>query len=219
MHTPSTYIVPVGMTKHRLEFFADGIFAIILTILVLDLKVPEADGLMGLKQATPSLLVHTLTFFVVSVMWIAHNVALSLLDEINDKIIRLNLIGMFWVTLIPFGAKIASEHPQGSLGAFMIAISYCFAGLALRPMFVFMRKGSEMSFAPEVRAYILRRRRAVNINILLIAPACSALTLVSPWFGYFGLAYVSLFIMFTPTTVSRIQQIMKASEPDVEAGI
>src|SRR5262249_42868978 len=120
MHTPSTHVLPVDMSKHRLELFSDGIYAIILTLLVLDLKVPAADGLPGLKQATPALLVHALTFFVISGMWLTHHSVFALLHELNAKIIRLNLVGMFWVTLIPFGARIASEEPLGSLGAFMI---------------------------------------------------------------------------------------------------
>ena len=217
MHTPSTHIVPVDVSKHRLELFSDGVFAIILTLLVLDLKVPAADGLLGLKQATPSLLVHALTFFVVGGMWLTHHAVFALLGEINSKVIRLNLIAMFWVTLIPFGAKIASENPLGSLGVFMITISYCFAGLALRPMVVLTRKGSETSFPLEMRTYILRRRRVVNMNLLFIPPVCSALIFVSPWFGYFCLAYVSLFIFLTPTAAEHLQQIMKASGPETTA--
>ena len=115
MQPPSTHIVPVDMSKHRLELFTDGIFAIVLTLLVLDLKVPAADGLLGLKQAMPSLLVHALTFFVLGVSWMTHHGTFALLGEINYRIIRLNLFGLFWVTLMPFGAKIASEHPWGLL--------------------------------------------------------------------------------------------------------
>jgi uncharacterized membrane protein len=212
------------MSKHRLELFSDGIYAIILTLLVLDLKAPAADGLLGLKQAAPSLLVHALTFFIVSGMWLTHHSVFALLTEVNSKIIRLNLVGMFWVTLMPFGARIASEQPLGSLGAFMITTCYVFAGLSLRPMAIMMPKGSEMTFAPEARAYLLKRRRAVYINLVFIPPICAALTFVSPWFGYFCLAYVSLFIFLTHTAAEHLQQIMKAnaltstSEPEAAAG-
>jgi uncharacterized membrane protein len=206
MHTGS-----VDMSKHRLELFSDGIYAIIMTLLVLDLKVPLGEGLMGLKQATPSLLVHALTFFVLGGMWLTHHSVFALLSEVNSKIIRLNLVGMFWVTLIPFGAKVASEDPLGSLGVFMITTCYCFAGLALRPMAVMMPKGSEASFPPEARAFLIKRRRAIYINSVFIPPVCAALSFVSPWFGYACLANVSLFIFLTPTSAEHLQRIMKAN--------
>jgi uncharacterized membrane protein len=218
MHSAPTGAVSVDMSKHRLELFSDGIYAIILTLLVLDLKAPAADGLMGLKQATPALLVHALTFFLLGGMWLTHHSVFALLREINGRIIRLNLIGMFWVTLIPFGARIASEEPMGTLGVFMIAASYCFAGLALRPMAVMMPKGSEASFPPEMRDYVLKRRRSVYISLVFIPPVCCALIFVSPWFGYFGLAYVSSFIFLTRTAAEQFQQIMRAGQPEVAAG-
>jgi uncharacterized membrane protein len=212
MLTSSKHAGPVDMSKHRLELFSDGIYAIIMTLLVLDLKVPVGEGLLGLKQAAPALLVHALTFFVLAGMWLTHHSVFALLDEINAKIIRLNLVGMFWVTLIPFGAKVASEDPLGSLGVFLLMASYCFAGLALRPMAVMMPKGSETSFPPETRAYLLKRRRAVYISLVFIPPVCAALTFVSPWFGYGCLAYVSLFIFSTDTAAEHLQKIIRANE-------
>lgn len=55
------------MTKQRLELFSDGVFAIVLTLLVLDLKVPSAPGLAGLREIVPALLVHAASFFIVGV--------------------------------------------------------------------------------------------------------------------------------------------------------
>ena len=69
------------MDKHRLELFSDGVFAIILTLLVLDLKVPHAEGLAGLREATPALLVHALTFFVVGMCWLMHHRAFAVKEE------------------------------------------------------------------------------------------------------------------------------------------
>jgi uncharacterized membrane protein len=225
MHTQSSAnVASVDMSKHRLELFSDGIYAIILTLLVLDLKVPAGDGLLGLKQSAPSLLVHALTFFMLGGMWLTHHAVFALLTEINAKIIRLNLVGMFWITLIPFGARIASEEPMGTLGVFMITICYCFAGLALKPMASVMTKSSEMAFQPELRTYIVRRRRLININLVFIPLICPALIFVSPWFGYACLAWVSLFIFFTPTTPEYLQKIRKmielakASEPEAASG-
>lgn len=58
----------------------------------------------------------------------------------------------------------------------------------------------------------------VNINLLCIPPVCSARIFVSTWFGYFCLAYVSLFIFLTPTAAEHLQQIRNASEPETTAG-
>ena len=61
------------MTKHRLELFSDGVFAIVLTLLALGLKVPTAHGLAGLKEIAPALLVHAASFFIVGVFWLIHH--------------------------------------------------------------------------------------------------------------------------------------------------
>ena len=97
------------MDKHRLELFSDGVFAIILTLLVLDLKVPHADGLAGLREATPALLVHALTFFIVGMGWVLHHRTFFIKTDIGDRLVNLSLLALFWVTLLPFGAHIAAS--------------------------------------------------------------------------------------------------------------
>ena len=99
------------MTKHWLELFSDGVFAIILTLLVLDLKVPPAHGLAGLNQIAPGLLVHAATFFIVGVLWMTHHGALANVNRINSRALFLKLVALFWATLLPFAARNASSWP------------------------------------------------------------------------------------------------------------
>ena len=73
------------MTKNRLELFTDGVFAIVLTLLVLDLKVPPAHGLGGVMQIVPALTVHAATFFIVGVLWMIHHGAIERVVEVNRR--------------------------------------------------------------------------------------------------------------------------------------
>ena len=110
------------MNKHRLELFSDGVYAIILTLLVLDLKVPHAGGLAGLIEIAPALAVHALSFLMVGVAWRTHFRVFQVKQAITDPVVKLNLLVLFWATLIPFGARLAAEHPSGSLGATILCL-------------------------------------------------------------------------------------------------
>ena len=111
------------MRKERLELFSDGVFAIILTLLVLDLKAPEALGLAGLKAAIPGLLVHAGAFFVIGMAWITHHQFFEHIERVTARMLGWNLIVLFWITLVPFGARIAAERPADGLGAAIICFS------------------------------------------------------------------------------------------------
>ena len=125
-----------AMTKHRMELFSDGVFVIVLTLLVLDLKPPSADGWAGLAAIAPALVVHALTFLIVGLLWLTHHNLLSQVYEITTRTLLFNLLSLFWVTLIPFGARIAGEHPLGHLGIGLITACRAFYGLSNLAMIV-----------------------------------------------------------------------------------
>jgi uncharacterized membrane protein len=169
------------MTKHRLELFSDGVFAIVLTILVLDLKVPTAHGLTGLAQTAPALLVHAATFAVVGVLWNLHHGALARVMEVSSRSLMLNLLALFWVTLMPFGAKNAAERPLDPLGAAIMATScgcYLASASAMR-----LTVHSTIDDNPAMSRW--KRGRILLAACLVVANlACAALSWASPWIGY-----------------------------------
>lgn len=203
------------MTKTRLELFSDGVFVIVLTLLVLDLKPPAADGWAGLVAIAPGLAVHALTFLVVGLTWLGHHNLLAAVYEIRTRTLVLNLLALFWVTLIPFGARIAADHPLGSLGIGLITA--CRAFYTLSFVAVTASTASRNYDNPALKPLIDRRRRrgvVIGLAVLAAAPLCA----VSPWIGYASIVTVFLNaiyrVRFDTETAARGEAADNAEAPD-----
>lgn len=180
------------MNKNRLELFSDGVFAIVLTLLVLNLKVPTSHGLAGLRDITPALMVHAATFLLVGVIWVGHHGALARVDKITQRALIFNLLTLFWVTLLPFAAENAAERPLEPLGPSLLAFS-CGAYFVCYMGFRFSVH-STIDDVPGMGAW---KRARVRIAIAMVVGnlACAMLAWLSPWWGYAGpLATVLLFL-------------------------
>ncbi|HVM32660.1 MAG TPA: TMEM175 family protein [bacterium] len=90
------------MNKSRLEAFSDGVIAILITILVLDLKVPGSGDLAALKPVLPVFLTYILSFVFLGIYWNNHHHMLHAASRINGKVLWANLHLLFWLSLIPF---------------------------------------------------------------------------------------------------------------------
>ncbi|MBK8726372.1 MAG: DUF1211 domain-containing protein [Holophagaceae bacterium] len=90
------------MTKGRLEAFSDGVLAIILTIMVLELRVPHDPSWEALRPLLPKLLSYVLSFAFVGIYWNNHHHLLQAVHKVNGRILWANLHLLFWLSLIPF---------------------------------------------------------------------------------------------------------------------
>jgi uncharacterized membrane protein len=90
------------MTKGRMEAFSDGVFAVIITIMVLDLKVPHGSDWTALEPLVPVFLTYVLSFVFLGIYWNNHHHMLHLTDRINGGIMWANLHLLFWLSLVPF---------------------------------------------------------------------------------------------------------------------
>jgi uncharacterized membrane protein len=91
------------MEKNRLEAFSDGVLAIIITIMVLELKAPEhADGLADLKELLPVFLSYVLSFLYVGIYWNNHHHMFQATKHVTGGILWANLHSLFWLSLFPF---------------------------------------------------------------------------------------------------------------------
>jgi uncharacterized membrane protein len=90
------------MNKGRLEAFSDGVIAIIITIMVLEMKVPHGDRLADLVPLTPTLLSYVLSFLYVGIYWNNHHHMLHATTNVTGGILWANLYLLFWLSLFPF---------------------------------------------------------------------------------------------------------------------
>ena len=90
------------MSKGRLEAFSDGVIAVIITIMVLELRVPEGPDWAAVAPLVPVFLTYVLSFIVIGIYWNNHHHMLQAAERINGKILWANLHLLFWLSLMPF---------------------------------------------------------------------------------------------------------------------
>lgn len=119
------------MNKTRLEAFSDGVLAIIITIMILEIKAPEDDSFESLKPLIPVFLSYVLSFVYVGIYWNNHHHMFQVVKKISGSILWSNLFLLFWLSLIPFATSWIGEHHFSALPMciygfilLMCAISY-----------------------------------------------------------------------------------------------
>ena len=119
------------MRKSRLEAFSDGVIAILITIMVLDLRVPHGTGIADLAGLLPRLLTYVLSFVFLAIYWNNHHHLLHATTRVNGKILWANMHLLFWLSLIPFvtgwmGQNHFASLPTAAYGAVLLfaAIAY-----------------------------------------------------------------------------------------------
>ena len=98
------------MKTGRLEAFSDGVLAIVITIMVLEMKAPEETNLKALLEVFPVFLSYLLSFIYLGVYWNNHHHLLQVTQKVNGKILWANLHLLFWLSLIPFATSWAGEN-------------------------------------------------------------------------------------------------------------
>ena len=98
------------MGKSRLEAFSDGVLAIIITIMVLELKVPHAADLSALAALLPVFLSYVLSFIYIGIYWNNHHHLLHTVSTVNGRLLWANLHLLFWLSLLPFATGWMGEN-------------------------------------------------------------------------------------------------------------
>jgi uncharacterized membrane protein len=121
------------VNKQRLEAFTDGVIAIIITIMVLEMKVPAGSDLAALKAGLPVFLAYALSYTNIGIYWNNHHHMLHITEKINGTVLWANLLLLFWLSLVPFVIRWMDEThfasmPTASYGVVLAlaAIAYLF---------------------------------------------------------------------------------------------
>jgi uncharacterized membrane protein len=176
------------MTKGRLEAFSDGVLAIIITIMVLELKVPHGSDLHALRPVVPVFLSYVLSFVYVGIYWNNHHHLFHATKQISGGVMWANLALLFCLSLIPVTTAWVGDNPEASWPAALYGVLLLLGGLAWwvleRTIIAYEGPRSELALA-------VGRRWKENLSTVGYVVGI-ALAFVRPWLADLVYAGVAL---------------------------
>jgi len=175
------------MGKGRIEAFSDGVIAIIITIMVLELKTPHEPTLEALMELSPVFLSYVLSFVNIGIYWNNHHHLLHAVKRVNGKILWANLHLLFWLSLVPFTTAWMGENHFASWPVIMFGVNLLLAGAAysILTMKILEFHGKDSDIAKAIGSDLKGK-----LSVALYAAAV-ALAFFNPWISiaiYFAVA-------------------------------
>ncbi|MBX8935826.1 TMEM175 family protein [Enterococcus gilvus] len=175
------------MTKSRLEAFTDGVVAIVLTVLVLDIQIPDAPSLASLLSITNTLFAYTVSFIFVAVIWVNHHRMMQMAEKINYRVIWANIFWLFWLTLCPAVTSWVGRNPDHFWPEFSYVVVYMMWSISYGVLSKQIIKANESdSHVVKVLTRDHRSKLSMLINLAVLGGV-----FIFPPIGIFGRFLVS----------------------------
>jgi len=188
------------MHKNRLEAFSDGVLAIIITIMVLELKVPHGDTPEALLPLMPVLLGYVLSFIYVGIYWNNHHHMLFATKHVNGGILWANLHLLFWLSLLPFVTGWMGENHFAALPSALYGVVLLMSGFA----YWVMSRVIVASEGPDsLLARAVGKDRKGVISLVLYAVAIPV-AFINPWISQAFYASVALMWLIPDRRIERL---------------
>ena len=158
------------MSRHRIEAFSDGVIAIIITIMVLELRVPIGASLAALRPLTPVFLSYILSFVLVGIYWSNHHHLFQVVERVSGGVLWANLHLLFWLSLIPFATAWMGENHFAAVPVAVYGIVLVCAAIAY---FILTRALLRIHTPDSTLAIALGRDFKGKVSILIYLAAIS----------------------------------------------
>ena len=178
------------MNKGRLEAFSDGVLAVIITIMVLEMKSPRGPTLAALRPVLPVLLSYLLSFVYLGIYWNNHHHLLHATQQVNGATLWANLHLLFWLSLVPFTTAWMDENHFEPWPVAVYGIVLLLAGTAY---FILTRTLIRLHGGDSTLARSIGRDKKGQISIWIYAVAIP-LAFVRPWIA--GAGYIVVAVMW-----------------------
>lgn len=182
------------LTTERLNAFSDGVLAIVVTILVLNIEVPDRHLSEGavvdfLHAVEHDLLIYAASFWLVGIYWLVHHVVTSYVHYVDTRLLWRNLLFLFAITLLPFLTKLKNAHPNSPIAAQLFGFGHITCGLSLLLLWGYV------CAHPELRGHEIsaetRRRIRVGLSVgCVLALLGSSVTHINARLGTYLLPLV-----------------------------
>jgi uncharacterized membrane protein len=191
------------MNTARLEAFTDGVVAIIITIMVLEIRVPKGGDLASLQADVPVLLAYVLSYVNVGIFWNNHHHMLHVTEKVNGRVLWANLALLFWLSLVPFVIRWIDEagFVPAPVAAYGVVLALAAVSYTLLQAQIIAANGSASRLAMAT-GKDFKGKLSVTLYV-----AAVVLAFVRPWLAIVLYVTVAL-IWLVPDT--RIESLVKA---------
>jgi uncharacterized membrane protein len=196
------------ISTNRLEAFSDGVFAIVITLLAFQFKLPKftshvtlQHNFLELLKILPTLIGFVFSFFFVAVFWINHHQLYHSIKEVNSKLLWYNIHLLFWITMLPFPIAMIGDHPElpiapMSLG--VVLLMCCVAAYIVRRYSYFTAKLVDETLSEDsIQDGLTKNIIAIILNVFAIA--------IAPFSVYiaYSIFFIVLALFIIPQKLER----------------
>lgn len=188
------------MTKNRLEAFSDGVLAVAITIMVLEIKVPHGDSLESLMPLIPKFLSYLLSFVYIGIYWNNHHHMLHTVSKVNGKILWANHHLLFWLTLVSFATGWMGENHFTSIPVtvYGVVLLMCAIAYVILQNEIIKSQGSKS----------ILKKAVSNDWKGKVSPVCYITAMiVATWIPYLSLAIYATVALIWLIPDTRIEKI------------
>jgi uncharacterized membrane protein len=187
------------MTKQRVEAFSDGVIAILITIMVLELKTPRGDTVASLAPLVPTLLSYVLSFVYLGIYWNNHHHLLHATRRVSGGVLWANLHLLFWLSLVPFATSWVGDTRSAALPTALYGVVLLGAGFAY---WLLQTTILRLEGADSVLARAVGRDVKGKASLALYAGALGA-AFVAPWLAEAVYVVVALMWLVPDPRIER----------------
>ena len=209
------------MNKSRLEAFSDGVFAIAITLLILNVKIPQANEVPEhvlhhvFKSAIPKLIGFGFSFLVIGVFWVSHHRIFAFAKIIDSNLLWMNIVYLMFVAVIPFPAGLLAENPFASETIIIYSATLFVIALMHFVLFEYVIRNEHIRHHEFTRDVYLSAQKTA-----IVGPVCYVLAgVASPFIPYLSYAFIigaMLFYIFFSGQNKVSQELLEISKKEAE---
>ncbi len=192
------------MNKSRLEAFSDGVFAIVITLLILNVRIPETDYehlYQGLINLIPSLLSYVLSFFVIGLYWVFHHNSFQHVHKIDRSFVWMNMVLLLFISFMPFPTYLMGKYPFKEIPVIIYGFNLLAANLTGARMTFYIYKRKNLS-ADSYTAAVFKSQVIMYIVINLLYIIAIGIAFYNPQISY-GIFVVVLILLILTTKSTK----------------
>lgn len=195
-------------SKNRIETFSDGVIAIVITIMVLNIPLPDTFGVSEILGVLRSVLIFFVSFFIVGSHWNYHHILFERVEKISSKIVWRNLLYLFFISLIPIFTKWVMQHPDDAVPAIGYDIVFLLVSASYQMIWNSIIQEDK---SKQVRDLLKSRQVSTRFRLWrwgIMILFAAAIILLSYFYPRFSL----IFLIGLPVTVSLFNIIVEREE-------